>query len=100
MTLHLPVIAVMMTGVVWLSYNKSAVSDGRFLYHLFKAMFVHVLVKSPHSCQHRCISEIQVPVANEHRVLSRLDFHQIKDLFLCFLKILTLWDIRFGAARL
>ena len=35
------------------------------------------------------IAEIQALVAHERRVLSRPDLHQIKDLFLCFLKILT-----------
>ena len=33
------------------------------------------------------IVEIQAPVVHERRVLLRLDLHQIKDLFLCFLKI-------------
>ena len=35
------------------------------------------------------IGEIQVPVVHERKVLSRLDLHQIEDLFLYFLKILT-----------
>ena len=35
------------------------------------------------------IGEIQVPIAHERRVLSKLDLHQIKDLFLCFLKTLV-----------
>ena len=61
------------------------------------------VVKSPYSCRDRCycyccfvgmlgpseIGEIQVPVAHEHRLLSRPDLHQIKDLILCFLKNLT-----------
>ena len=33
--------------------------------------------------------EIQAPIAHERKVLSRLDLHQIKDLFLWFLKILV-----------
>ena len=37
-TFHLPVISVMIIGVMRLSYNKRAVSDGRFRHHL-------------HSCQ-------------------------------------------------
>ena len=37
------------------------------------------------------IGKIQVPVAHEHRVVSRPDLHQVKDLFLYFWKILTWW---------
>ena len=42
-------------------------------------------------------SEIQAPVARERRVLSRPDLHQVKDMFLYFLKILGDIPIRFGA---
>ena len=42
------------------------------------------------------IGEIQAPVAHESRVLLRPDLHQVKHLFLYFLKILTWWgDIPF-----
>ena len=39
-TLHLPVISVMIIGVMRLSYNERAVSEGRFRHHLFQAVFV------------------------------------------------------------
>ena len=39
------------------------------------------------------IGEIKVPVAHERRLLWRLDLHQVKDLFLYFLKILTWWGV-------
>ena len=67
---------------------------------------VFQVVKGLHNCRDRCycsrryvksrvqlqtseIGEIQASIAHERRVLSRPDLHQIKDLFLCFLKILT-----------
>ena len=72
----------------------------------FKICVLQV-AKSPQSrrdrcycyCRHVCksrvkpeaseIGEIQAPVAHERKVLSRPDLHQVKDLFLYFLKILT-----------
>ena len=39
-TLHLPVISVMIIGVMRLSHNERAVSEGRFRHHLFHAVFV------------------------------------------------------------
>ena len=129
-TLRLPVISVMIIGVMRLSYNERAVPDGRFRHHLFQAVFmrttypsryvyfrwsrvhtaVETAVTAPVGMWERCksqvqlqaseIGEIQAPIAHERRVLSRPDLHQIKDLFLCFLKILTWWGdipIRFGA---
>ena len=129
-TLRLPVISVMIIGVMRLSYNERAVPDGRFRHHLFQAVFmrttypsrcvyfrwsrvhtaVETAVTAPVGVWERCksrvqlqaseIGEIQAPIAHERRVLSRPDLHQIKDLFLCFLKILTWWGdipIRFGA---
>ena len=39
-TLHLPVISVMIIGVMWLSYNERAMSEGRFWHHLFQVVFV------------------------------------------------------------
>ena len=39
-TLHLPVISVMIIGVMRLSYNERAVSEGGFRHHLFRAVFV------------------------------------------------------------
>ena len=35
-----PVISVMIIGVMRLSYNERAVSEGRFRHHLFQAVFV------------------------------------------------------------
>ena len=35
------------------------------------------------------VGEIQAPVAHERKVVSRQDLHQVKDLFVYFLKILT-----------
>ena len=45
-TLHLPVISVMIIGVMRLSYNERAVSEGRFRYHLFQAVFVRMTYPS------------------------------------------------------
>ena len=45
-TLHLPVIPVMIIGVMRLSYNESAVSEGRFRHHLFQAVFVRTTYPS------------------------------------------------------
>ena len=100
-------------------YNERAVPDGKFRHHLFQALFmrttypsrdvyirwsrvytaVETAVTAPVGMCERCksrvqlqaseIGEIQAPIAHERRVLSRPDLHQIKDLFLCFLKVLT-----------
>ena len=113
--------SVMIIGVMRLSYNERAVPDGRFRHHLFQAVFmrttypsryvyfrwsrvhtaVETAVTAPVDMWERCksqvqlqaseIGEIQAPIAHECRLLSRPDLHQIKDLFLCFLKILTWW---------
>ena len=129
-TLHLPVISVMIIGVMRLSYNERAVSEGRFRHHLFQAVFVRTSYPSRYMyfrwsrvhkavetavtatvvmwerCKSRVqleaseIGRIQAPVAHERRLLWRPDLHQVKDLFLYFLKILTWWGdipIRFGA---
>ena len=111
----------MIIGVMWLSHNKRAVSEGRFQHHLFQAVFVRMTYPSRYvyfkwsrvhtavetavtatvvmweRCKSRVqleaseVGEIQAPVAHERKVLSRPDFHQVKDLFLYFLKILTWW---------
>ena len=117
-TLHLPVISVMIIGVMRFSYNERAVPDSRFRHHLFQAVFMRTTYPSdmcisggqgstqlsrpllllPSVCENAKsqvqlqtseIGEIQAPIAHERRVLSRPDLHQIKDLFLCFLKILV-----------
>ena len=120
----------MIIGVMRLSYNERAVSEGRFRHHLFQAVFVRTSYPSRYMyfrwsrvhkavetavtatvvmwerCKSRVqleaseIGEIQAPVAHERRLLWRPDLHQVKDLFLYFLKILTWWGdipIRFGA---
>ena len=112
------------------TYIEGAVSEGRFRHHLFRAVFVrtsypsryvyfrwsrvHTAVETAvtatvvmwERCKNRVqleaseIDEIQAPVAHERRVLSRPDLHQVKDVFLYFLKIITCWDdisIKFGA---
>ena len=103
----------MIIGVMRLSYNERAVPDGRFWHHLFQAVFMRTTYPSRYVCQGytqlsrpllllplvNCksrvqlqgseIGEIQASIAHERKVLSRPDLHQIKDLFLCFLKILT-----------
>ena len=98
-TLHLPVISVMILGVMRLSYNERAVSEGRFRHHLFQAVFVRTSYPSRYvyfrwsrvhkavetavtatvvmleRCKSRVqleaseISEIQAPVAHERRLL-------------------------------
>ena len=45
-TLRLPVISVMIIGVMRLSYNERAVSDGRFRHHLFRAVFMRTTYPS------------------------------------------------------
>ena len=45
-TLRLPVISVMIIGVMRLSYNESAVPDGRFRHHLFQAVFMRTTYPS------------------------------------------------------
>ena len=104
-----------------LSYNERAVSEGRFRHHLFQAVFVRTSYPSRYvyfrwsrvhkavetavtatvvmweRCKSRVqleaseIGEIQAPVTHERRLLWRPDLHQVKDLFLYFLKILTWW---------
>jgi len=44
--LHLPVISVMIIGVMRLSYNERAVSEGRLWHHLFQAVFVQMTYPS------------------------------------------------------
>ena len=98
-TLHLPVISVMIIGVMRLSYNERAVSEGRFRHHLFQAVFVRTSYPSRYvyfrwsrvhkavetavtatvvmreRCKSRVqleaseIGEIQAPVAHERRLL-------------------------------
>ena len=114
-TLRLPVISVMIIGVMRLSYSERAVPDGRFRRHLFQAVFMRTTY--PSRCVYLggqvstqlsrallllplvCENPVKTGsgfkplrpyiIAHERRVLSRPDLHQIKDLFLCFLKILT-----------
>ena len=63
-------------------------NDLSFKIHVFRVVRVHTAVetKSRVLFQVSEIGEIQVPIAHERRVLSRLDLYQIKDPFLCFLK--------------
>ena len=49
-TLHLPVISLMIIGVMQLSYNERAVSEGRFRHHLFQAVFVRTSYPSRYVC--------------------------------------------------
>ena len=124
---YLPVIPVMIIGVMRLSYNERAVSEGRFRHHLFQAVFVwttypsryvhfrwsrvHTAVETAVTATvimwERCkswvqleaseIGEIQVPVAHECKVLSRPDLYQFKDLFLKIFKRMGDTPIKFGA---
>ena len=45
-TLRFPVISVMIIGIMRLSYNERAVSDGRFRHHLFRAVFMRTTYPS------------------------------------------------------
>ena len=112
--LHLLVISVTIIGVMRLSQWKSHVRrffgticselclcERPFLQDMWSR--VHIVIETAvtatvvmwEHCKSRVqleaseIGEIQVPVAHELKVLSRLDLHQVKDLFLYFLKILT-----------
>ena len=109
-TLHLPVISIVIIGDMRLLYiagRQISAPSVPSCVHANDISFKRcVVVKGPHSCRDRCycsrqscksrvqlqaseIGETQAPVAHERRVLSRPDLHHIKDLFLCFLKILT-----------
>ena len=99
--------------------RKSRVRGQIFRNHLFQAVFVRTTYPSRYvyfrrsrvhavfetavtatvvtreGCKSRVqleaseIGEIQAPLTHERRVLSRLDLHQVKDLFLYVLKILN-----------